>query len=61
MKHFIIIIFSFFIFSCASKSISNPNFYVQDDKLYGDLNNGIPTNDTLVELKYTNGKLKGRG
>lgn len=61
MKQIIIIIVGFFIFSCANKNISSSNFYIQDDKLYGDLNNGIPANDTLVELKYTNGKLKGQG
>lgn len=61
MKQIIIIIFSSFIFSCATKNVSNSEFYIQDDNLYGDLKIGIPTNDTLVELKYTNGKLKGQG
>ena len=61
MKQIIIIIVGFFIFSCANKNISGSNYYIQDDNLYGDLKNGIPTNDTLVELKYTNGKLKGQG
>ena len=61
MKQIVLIIFSSFIVSCATKNISNLNFYIQDDKLYGELKNGIPTNDTLIELKHKNGKLEGLG
>ena len=54
---FILIILSL---SCGT-NIQRNQIYIQDDELYGNLENGIPENDTLIELKNKKGTVIGIG
>lgn len=37
------------------------NIYIQDDKRYGDLTDGLPEKDSLVQIKHENGKIAATG
>jgi hypothetical protein len=55
---FILIILTF---GCGTKNLQQNRIYFQDEKLYGELENGIPENDTLIELKNKKGTVIGIG
>ncbi|MEZ4882932.1 MAG: hypothetical protein R2775_11290 [Flavobacteriaceae bacterium] len=48
-------------FGCGTKNLHQNRIYIQDDKLYGELENGLPEKDTLIELKNKNGTVSGIG
>lgn len=48
-------------FGCGTKNLHQNRIYIQDQKLYGELENGIPENDTLTELKNKKGTVIGIG
>jgi len=48
-------------FGCGTKNLHQNRIYIQYDKLYGKLENGIPEKDTLIELKNTKGSVVGIG
>lgn len=37
------------------------NIYIQDEKRYGDLTNGMPEKDSLVQINYESGKIAAIG
>ncbi len=55
---FILIILTF---GCGTKNLHESRIYIQDDKIYGELENGLPDKDKLVELKNKNGTVSGIG
>jgi hypothetical protein len=55
---FILIILTF---GCGTKNLHQNRIYIQDEKLYGELENGIPENDTLIDLKNKKGTVIGIG
>ncbi len=61
MKKSITFLFIILTFSCGTKNLHQNRIYIQDDKLYGKLENGIPENDTLIELKNKKGTVIGIG
>lgn len=46
-------------FGCGTRNLNR--IYIQDDKHYGELENGIPENDTLIKLKNKKGTVIGIG
>lgn len=48
-------------FGCGTKNLHQNRIYIQDDKLYGELENGVPESDTLIELKNKIGTVIGVG
>jgi hypothetical protein len=48
-------------FSCGTKNTDRNRIYIEHDKPYGKLENGIPEKDTLIELKNKKGTVVGIG
>jgi hypothetical protein len=61
MNKLIILILIILTFSCGTKNLHQNRIYIQNDKLYGELENGIPETDTLIELKNRKGTIIGIG
>src|SRR5690606_20299154 len=61
MNKSIILILIILTFGCGTKNINQNQIYIQDNKQYGELENGIPENDTLIELKNKKGTIIGIG
>ncbi|MBZ9779899.1 hypothetical protein LB452_13300 [Psychroflexus sp. CAK8W] len=61
MNKSIIFILIILTFGCGTKNINQNRIYIQDDKRYGELENGTPENDTLIELKNKKGTIIGIG
>lgn len=52
---------TFLALSCSQKHLNKSRIYIQDDELYGDIDDGIPNKTTHIELKDKTGKLLGVG
>ncbi|AXT19250.1 hypothetical protein D7030_13490 [Flavobacteriaceae bacterium AU392] len=61
MNKTISLIIIILIFSCGTKNLHQNRVFIQDDKLYGELENGIPEKDSLIELKNKKGTVIGIG
>ncbi|OCK41826.1 hypothetical protein BA195_13625 [Tenacibaculum soleae] len=59
MKKTIGILLIVLTFGCANRNLNQKRIYIQDENLFGELKNGIPEKDTLIEIK--NGKLLSVG
>lgn len=49
------------VLSCSTKIPSQNQIYIEYDKLYGELKNGVPERDTLIELNNKSGNIIGIG
>ncbi|MFC4267322.1 hypothetical protein [Polaribacter marinivivus] len=45
------ILFLFLILSCSVNKLTKKQFYILNENLYGNLKNGFPEKDTLIEIK----------
>jgi hypothetical protein len=61
MNKSIIFILIILTFGCGTRNLHQNRIYIQDDKRYGELENGIPKNDTLIKLKNKKGTIIGIG
>jgi len=61
MNKSLTIIIIILTFGCGTKNLHQNRIYIQDDRLYGELENGIPEKDTLIELKNKKGIVIGIG
>ena len=59
MKKAISILLIILTFNCANRKLNQKWDYVRNDNLFGELKNGIPEKDTLIEIQ--NGKLLSIG
>jgi hypothetical protein len=61
MNKTIILILIIMTFGCGTKNLHQNQIFIESDKLYGELEEGIPEKDTLVELKNKKGTIIGIG
>lgn len=61
MKKVLILISIISIFGCGNKNLNHSRIFIQNDKAYGELKNGTPDKDTLIELKNKEGNRIGIG
>ena len=61
MNKSITLILIILTFGCGTKNLQQNRVYIQDEKLYGELANGLPAKDTLIELKNKTGTVSGIG
>ena len=61
MKKVLIVISIISIFGCANRNLGYSGIFIQNDKAYGELKNGTPDKDTLIELKNKAGNRIGIG
>jgi hypothetical protein len=61
MNKTIILILIILTFGCGTKNLHQSQIFIESDKLYGELEEGIPEKDTLVELKNKKGTIIGIG
>tara|TARA_R110000764_G_scaffold6610_1_gene24544 strand:- start:4211 stop:4831 length:621 start_codon:yes stop_codon:yes gene_type:complete len=61
MKKFLVLILTVLALSCSHKHLNKSKIYIQDDKLYGEIDDGLPDETIRKEIKDKSGKLLGVG
>ena len=61
MRNITLIFLIFLLNSCANRHLTEKKIYIIDNDKYGDIDNGFPVKDTLIDLKNEEGKIVGKG